>query len=210
MRILQATLPYRGCLLKHPFDWRAFRRPPAPELQSLARLVRSLPMQDVVRTGSDKSYQMSVYPLRPRAALGAGRPAHRHPLLDKICREAGSQAYLKRLERLAGRTLDGLELEVNLWRYGPNSHLSAHRDKAEKVLTHVIYLSPLWSSSDGGGLQCLSGADAAQPVATVLPRLGTSFVFLRSETSWHRVVPVRAGGQSRKRHTLQVVFWRRG
>jgi SM-20-related protein len=63
-----------------------------------------------------------------------------------------------------------------------------HTDSAGKIITVLIYLSPLWNDS-GGRLRLLRAKNIDAVAAEVIPTGGNLLAFLRSDHSWHGHLP---------------------
>ncbi|WP_394426063.1 2OG-Fe(II) oxygenase [Streptomyces sp. SGAir0957] len=155
----------------------------APRLaQELARSFDTLALAPCAQYEGDKTYRMATRPLAvddPDSWPGGPWPE----LLSTLT----SPAYRAQMARLTGIDLAGARLSVNLWEYAGGDWLSPHVDKAEKIVTQILYLSDGWTRADGGELLVLDGRDATRPTAAHPPLLGTSAVLVRSDASWHAV-----------------------
>jgi hypothetical protein len=188
--------PYRWALLEDVF------RPHAG-----AALAATFPRDGFTEVSSDgaaKPYRMAV-----RNVVSGGPPACQGfaPVWRALIDELRSPDYQQSLATLCGRALEGLRLEIALWRYGPGCFLAPHTDKPEKVVSQIFYLTEGWQSSWGGGFLVLRGPAPGEVVARVNPALGSSVVLERSDHSWHAVEEVRAA-RAPVRNTVQVVFYR--
>ena len=63
-----------------------------------------------------------------------------------------------------------------------------HTDSVGKIITILIYLSPVWDDS-GGRLRLLRGRSIEDAAAEVVPAGGNLVAFLRSDHSWHGHLP---------------------
>jgi SM-20-related protein len=100
--------------------------------------------------------------------------------------------------------LAGLSLEVSVWRHAEGSFIDPHLDKEAKVVSHLFYFNdPSWEVSQGGTLRLLRSDDLDDVALEVLPHLGRSIAFRRSERSWHGCPPVRG---ATTRLAAQIVF----
>ncbi len=143
------------------------------------------------------------YLLHGRSLLGGELP----PLWKRLYEELRGPSYREALEVCAGVRLDALAMECTLWRQPPGSFLGAHTDKEDKVLSHVLYFSDVnWPLSEGGCVRVLASADLDDIAAEAPPRAGASFLFIRSDDSWHGYAPVPPGFGDRC--SLQITFHR--
>jgi Rps23 Pro-64 3,4-dihydroxylase Tpa1-like proline 4-hydroxylase len=113
--------------------------------------------------------------------------------------------YRASIARLIGHDLDACRVTLNMWAYGPGDWLGPHLDHSDKVITQIFYLSREWKPEDGGSLALLTREDMASMVRRIPARFGDSFVFLRSDRSWHAVEPIAVGGTIRRSMTL--TYW---
>jgi hypothetical protein len=153
-----------------------------------------------------KTYQMYRRGLVERGQ-GPAEMDDLDPAWAELVDTLRSPAYRAAVERMTGRDLGGLEVEVVLWEYEPSCWLSPHTDKPEKVVTQVVYMNDAWEASWGGSFQVLTGESPDTVVEEVVPLLGRCAVIVRSDHSWHAVSPVR-DGLNHARRSLQIVFWK--
>lgn len=79
-------------------------------------------------------------------------------------------------------------------------HLDSFRGARNRILSSVLYLNRDWSREDGGLLR-LYAPDSDNPIAELVPELGTLAVFL-SEDMPHEVTPAR-------RERFSIAGWHR-
>lgn len=101
-----------------------------------------------------------------------------------------SSAYRRMLGSSLGIDLDGLSLFGALCIYSSGGWMAPHTDRPFRVVTQTVYFSRRWEEDWGGCLRVLASNQMDDVLARVVPRLNTSFVFVRSDTSWHGVEPV--------------------
>jgi len=150
--------------------------------QELSRSFDDIPLTPCAQHEGDKTYRMATHPITvddPDTWPGGPWPE----LLDTLT----SPSYRQQMARLTRLQLDRARLSVNLWEYATGDWLSPHVDKAEKIVTQILYLSDGWTPADGGELLILDGPDADRPTAAHTPVLGSSAVLVRSDASWHAV-----------------------
>jgi hypothetical protein len=160
----------------------------------------------------DKGYAHFVRPegskrhdLRGRHLLPPDRERGLNRLWHRLSAELHGEHYRLTLCELANIDLRGLDIEITLWRQEFGGFADPHLDNPAKRLINLIYLSdPDWKSEEGGCLRFLRSKDIDDVEAEILPHLGTSVVFLRSETSWHGYKPIVT--TERPRLAVQVVF----
>lgn len=175
----------------------------------LQSLVHSFPDSgfDWASGADEKPYLLRVRHLvRPGATDVIGE-ADLSPAWLKLCAELSSPRYRETVSALTGCDLSACSLEINLWVYENECFLSPHTDKEDKVVSHIIYLSPAWDPTWGGQLKVLRSNDSHDCSFVVSPTHGTSVIIVRSDESWHAVEPI-AKSASVKRQSIQVTFWR--
>lgn len=187
---------------EHPCWWAnqaaAFRSPAVA-----AALQASFPDQGYahfVKRGGAKEHD-----LHGRRLLPPDRESGLAPVWLQLSSELHGVDYRQALSELAEIPLDGLELEITLWRQEFGGFAGPHLDNPAKRLVNLIYLSERdWRPEDGGCLRFLHSNDLDDVAAEILPHLGTSVVFLRSETSWHGYKPIATTRHPRL--AVQAVF----
>lgn len=191
-----------------PFRWH--HTPGVFPAGTLAELQRSFPedgFADTSSTRRDKSYTMRVRRLHPAVA---GERDRTPPPWQRFTEYVTGAAYRRDLAALTGVPLERARVEVNLWRYGRGCWLDPHVDKPEKLVTHVLYLTPHWPAGQGGDLLLLGSPSEDDVVHRVPPLGGSGVVLVRSERSWHAVARVRGdagpGDGHGDRLSAQVVF----
>jgi Rps23 Pro-64 3,4-dihydroxylase Tpa1-like proline 4-hydroxylase len=193
-------------LSTEPYEWAFIDGLFEP--QDTAELATFFP-HDNFRTvrgyDGEKGYS---YEARSLIRMGADVPSHVEHLSTawlRLADELLSPAYRAALARLAGRELDSLLMEANVFHYGPGAWLGPHVDLREKILTHVFYFNETWDSTDGGCLTILRSPDVFSEAFRVAPVAGNSVVLVRSGRSWHAVSPVSKGCRCSRR-SLTVAF----
>lgn len=193
--------PYEWCRVGPLFD---------PEVAQ--RLSQQIPLADAeLREGRDRRRSWRYF-VRPLVAMGSSTPA-RPAGLDTTWRtlaaELAGAAYREALSRLTGVDLTGLDLEANVFSYPPGSFQEPHPDLPEKIVTHVLWFNEAWDASHGGCLRILRSSDEADVARELLPELGFSAVFVRSERSWHSVTAI-ADDAPLDRRAVVATFYRPG
>jgi SM-20-related protein len=153
------------------------------------------------RAGTDKSYIVAnkrILEVDGTRRTGS-KPWNR--FLDAVI----SPDYRSYLAEVSGTSLSDALVEVDLNAYAVAGYMSPHTDRPEKLLSHIIYLSPYWREEWGGQLALLESAEA-RAARTVTPRWPYSILLPRSDHSWHSVISV-APDARRRRLTIQISFW---
>lgn len=200
--MIDAAAIRAGRMRSDPFRWTTLGSVvPGDAAADLARTFPADGFVESARDGETKSYQLAARPIASQATL----PEPWSLLVQGL----RSDDYRVALEQLSGVSLAGVEPELTLWRYGPGCWLSPHVDKPDKILTHLFYFNPGWQRDWGGCLRILRSSEIDDVVDEVVPLAGESVVLVRSDASWHAVLPVgveRAG--RRVRTSLTAIFSR--
>ena len=96
------------------------------------------------------------------------------------------------------------ELEITLWSSPPGGFLSPHVDNEQKVLTHFIFLNPVWIPEWGGYFLVLRSNRWMDVETSLCPALGRGVLLPRTESSWHAIERIAPDAPSRR--SLQIVF----
>lgn len=191
-------------VFQHPFPYVEVRG--ALDQESARLLRRSFPRNldlTIRGSGTDKTYIVSNKRILGVDGTRWTRSAAWNRFLDSVLRSD----YHDYLSGISGASLRGALVEVDVNAYGAGGYMSAHTDRPEKVLSHIIYLSPYWDDAWGGELALLDGAQG-RVIRSVRPEWPTSILLPRSDQSWHSVAPVALHSPTR-RSTIQISFWSR-
>jgi SM-20-related protein len=175
-------------LVEEPYRWGYLEQAIAPA--RAAELRRTFPRDgywDLRKHDGEKYMRFLVRPLVP---LGAGRPVlsgSLEPPWRELADELLSRSYRERCERALGASLDGGQLEVSVWRWGPDAELGPHLDIPRKIASQVAYFNDDWDPAWGGCLRILRSDDEEDVAAELPPALGSASLIVRSESSWHAV-----------------------
>lgn len=194
-----------GTLRQAPYRW-AVLSPVFADPVTADSLAETFPidlLQPAARTDGTggKQYVMLSYSVMAGSRWVADMSALTAPWPALLAELAG-KGYRDALARTVGVDLSDCQVEIRLCAYPAAGWLSAHTDRADKVVTQVIYLNSEWRADCGGHLNVLSSCDEADVYARVPPLLDNSVVFVRSDASWHSVSPVRAGLTAQRRSVL--------
>lgn len=192
-----------GVLKRHP--WSYAYLPYAVPAELAAKLARGFDASGLTRAGREtgtKTYKFGHAELtgyRTRALDSAWRW-----LVDVV----RSTDYRQRIQRLTQVDLQTAEIAMDLWEYRPDDWLAPHVDKADKVVTQIVYLTEHWRESDAGRLLVLNSDDPADLHRALPPVCGSSAILVRSESSWHSVEKLAPTGATRR--SLTITFRRPG
>ncbi len=157
------------------------------------------------KRASQKRYRTYDYQLVLHDKRDESRIASLTPLWRQLVDEVTGTAYRDALAELTSSDLGCLQLEARLTRYSPGCWIEPHTDRADKVVTHLMYFNEPWRTEWLGDFRVLRSSDMEDYAERVPPHLGTSVVMVRSERSWHGVPPVQAD-IPQARMTLLVHF----
>ncbi|MCA9649165.1 MAG: 2OG-Fe(II) oxygenase [Myxococcales bacterium] len=155
--------------------------------------------------GSDKEYRFSIRELVDRD----GSPAALSDLAAPwraLVSTLQQPAYRRSIGRLMGTSLEETRVSIGLYRYETaGDWVSAHRDKLEKAMTHVLFFNPEWRSEWGAQFLALRSSEPDDVAMAVEPTSASSVLLAPSSASWHAVRPL-AGPEPRL--SMQVEIWR--
>lgn len=181
-----------------PFRWLSTEPGLLLDEATAARLAREFPTESFTRRESDRPDASKTYRNFSRALVGPDVRADAAPLPEiwqRLVTELLEDGYRDAVAKVLGQP-PAARLEIRLARHGRTDWLSPHTDRPDKAFSHLVYFNPEWREEWGGCLQILGSADPADVVAQVVPRLGVSALFERSDSSWHQVGPVAAEAPS--------------
>lgn len=172
-------------LNQRPFRWvhlaEAFPADVANQLSD------SFPMEGMRESvGHDGHYHLWDRTLISEGEIvqnGAGLGPSWRGLVEHLVTEE----YRGGIERLMKVSLDESRLLVRACRYSAGMWMLPHTDRADRVVTQIVYLNPRWEGAWGGELRILREPDEEAVEHTVLPLFNTSVVFARSDRSFHSV-----------------------
>jgi SM-20-related protein len=175
-----------------PYRWAELRDAIKPQhADALRRTFPETGFWDLRKHDGEKYMRFLVRPLVP---LGAGGPVlaeSLEPPWQALLAELLAPTYRESCERAFGRSLNGAELDITAWRWGPEAELGPHVDLPRKIASQVFYFNDTWDPTWGGCLLILRSANEHDVYAEIPPDLGSASLIVRSETSWHSVPRVR-------------------
>jgi hypothetical protein len=182
------TTPAPDVLHEDPYRW-AYREDAIAPARA-AELLRTFPRDGYWELENHDGEKYMRFQIRPLVPLGAGRLVlgdSLAPVWREFVEELLAPSYREGFERALGRSLDGAELELSAWRWGPDAELGPHLDIPRKIASQVFYFNDSWDPAWGGCLRILRSDDEEDLVAELPPALGSASVIVRSESSWHAV-----------------------
>lgn len=127
------------------------------------------------------------------------------PAWKALLKQLHSDAYRQAVEHLTGVSLTDSQRRVAFYRVPPHAWLGVHRDKPNKIVSHIFYFNDDWEAGIGGDLLILDRPDLTRVRRRIAPVAGTSVVVVRGDDSWHAVEKVSAA-VDRARCSIIVVF----
>jgi Rps23 Pro-64 3,4-dihydroxylase Tpa1-like proline 4-hydroxylase len=165
--------------------------------------------QTLAGNDGEKGY---LYQARSLIHMGAQQLSNVDQL-DSAWQQLGndllSREYREAMSLLSGYDLSRVAIESNIYHYDPGCYLGPHLDLPEKLVVHVFYFNKTWSYDHGGCLAVLNSRNPDDVVARVLPVVGNSATFVRSNYSWHEVQRVTPQVKESRRAVV-VTFYKPG
>ena len=152
------------------------------------------------------------YNARSLVHMGNNRVSFSNELSDswlELTKDLLSKQYRESMSLLTGYDLTTIPFEANTYHYDHGAYLGPHIDLCEKLVVHVQYFNESWQSEQGGCLAILNSPDPNDIAFEVLPVVGNSVVFVRSNHSWHEVKRVNNIFNDSRR-SLVVTFYKPG
>ncbi|ALL56249.1 prolyl 4-hydroxylase subunit alpha [Mycobacterium haemophilum DSM 44634] len=198
--------PYRHAVIRHSFVSDAVARTLRDEF-ALNGFTRN--ERDDTTQGRKRylMYNLQVVAAsEPVADTVAGLSATWQTLIGELL----DDRYRAAVAELTGADLAGCTIEARLDRYGQGCWIEPHTDRADKVVTQLVYFNESWLEEWGGEFRVLRGPQFDAYARRVMPHLGTSVIMRRSEKSWHGVPPITTAvqGSGPQRLSLLVHFVR--
>lgn len=186
--IVNVDLIHSSCMNENPFRWIHLRD--FLSSKNAHELGRTFPVnrlrESVGREGHYHLYDMTLVDqdeiLPDTFELS--------PIWRDLVQELVSLEYKKAIQELTCTNLDSCELKVRLCEYQTGNWMLPHTDKADRVVTQIIYLSEGWKPEWGGSLDILNSMDGEDIVYRVYPIFSSTVLFVRSDVSYHAVAPV--------------------
>lgn len=208
--VMNTALIRNHRLETYPYSWAAVNCLFDPD--DASELAATYPCDHFKLVSSFDGEKEYEYEVRPLIGMGAGSVTYPEELSNvwrKLASDLLSSEYRAAMSALTGRDLSQAPLEVNVFHYGPGDSLGAHKDLADKIVTHVLYFNESWEGANGGCLRILRSQDVTDVVAEIPPLIGYSSVLVRSDNSWHAVSRVARNSTSSRR-SVTVTFYRPG
>ncbi|HLB43329.1 MAG TPA: 2OG-Fe(II) oxygenase [Gammaproteobacteria bacterium] len=176
---------------KTPYYWGLQNNLIQVDIQPL--LVNQFPKEGFTKTsrleGDGKHYQFEVLNLIQSNEI-CDSLYHLSPTWQNFIKELASSAYINNLAKYIQRDLDGLRLDIGLFRFNENDWVDIHIDRKDKILTQLFYFNDYWQEDWGGDLYILSEANLKSVLAKVKPLVSHSATIVRTDNAWHYVSPI--------------------
>jgi len=195
------TTPYQWAMIDGLFDF-----------QEGVDLTSSYPcdhFKTVEGNDGEKGYHYEVRLLIPMGEKRIFLPKNLSPSWLQLAQDLISDEYRLAMSYLTGIDLSTAPMEVNLFHYGPSAWLGPHVDLKDKIVTHVLYFNSDWNVTDGGCLAILQSKNMDDSVCLIPPIIGNSSILIRSQCSWHAVLPVSSQCRTSRR-SMTVTFYHHG
>ena len=190
--------PYRWGLIEHVFSSREKAQDLVAQFPDEGFLYRKLLDGRYVRRPIYEIGKLEVYQSESLPEV-----------YQELAEELASKEYRNALSRAINLELTDAVMEASFYRYDHGTSFAFHADFPTKLVTHVFYLNESWSKQWGGALQILGSENDEDILYEVTPQLGLSTIILRSDNSWHKVMPVERLAPD-SRNTLVVQFHQPG
>jgi 2-oxoglutarate-Fe(II)-dependent oxygenase superfamily protein len=183
------------------------------EGRQLAAEFPSLKLSHSERRGHSKSYRVRVLPLHGECGWRPDVFGLLSPRWCAFVERLVTPKHLRSVCELLGLVTrgvvpDGLWVELRLAEYVTGGWMSRHTDRADKAFSQIFYFCPDWQPSWGGGLALYDSEHAEIPATLIEPGCGNAVAFVRSDTSWHEVLPVSVQAQASRRTLLVHAYYR--
>lgn len=192
------TVPYQWAMIDQLFD--------SKEAADLAANYPIDHYKTVNGYDGEKGYQYEVRSLIHMGEKQAAFSDSLSPSWQRLAQDLLSDEYRKAMSQLTGIDLSSAPMEVNIFQYGPGAWMGPHVDLKDKIVTHVLYFNSEWDSKEGGCLAILRSKNILDEVCLIPPIVGNSALIVRSNHSWHSVLPIAATSHS-SRKSVTVTFY---
>lgn len=197
-------------LLSEPFQWSMIDA--LFDQTSAQELAQTYPIdhyKTVDGYDGEKGYRYEV-----RSLITMGQPVindEKHLSLSwrLLAKDLLSDEYRIAMSKLTGIDLTVAPLEVNVFHYEKGAWMGPHVDLKDKIVTHVLYFNEDWNLDDGGCLAILRSKNLLDSYFMVPPNVGNSAIIVRSNYSWHAVMPVSTHCKTTRR-SVTVTFYHPG
>ena len=175
----------------HPYQWTMIDQ--LFDRQQAFYLTETYPSdhyKSVDAYDNEKGYRYEVRSLIPMGKDQIAFSEQLSPSWRQLALDLLSTDYRDAISQLTGIDLQNAPMEANLFHYGPGSWMGPHLDLKEKLVTHILYFNSKWDVANGGCLAILQTKNMADSVCLIPPIVGNSAVLVRSNHSWHAVLPI--------------------
>jgi Rps23 Pro-64 3,4-dihydroxylase Tpa1-like proline 4-hydroxylase len=155
----------------------------------------------------EKGYQYEARLLVPMGEKEVAHSEKLSPVWQQLAHDLLSDEYRRAMSELTGIDLSSAPMEINIFHYGQGAWLGPHVDLKEKIVTHVLYFNSDWDTRDGGCLAILGSKNIDDLVFMIPPIIGNSSVLVRSNQSWHAVLPISEKCKTSRR-SMTITFYR--
>ena len=192
------VLPYQWTMIYQLFD--------SQQSFDLATSYPSDHYKTVEGYDGEKGYFYEVRAFIPMGKKEVMYSDQLSPGWRQLAEDLLSDEYRQAISQLMGIDLSSALMEVNIFQYGQGAWMGPHVDLKEKIVTHVLYFNSQWDLDLGGGLAILASKNLSDTVFVVPPIIGCSSVIVRSNHSWHAVLPILEHCKT-TRKSMTVTFY---
>jgi Rps23 Pro-64 3,4-dihydroxylase Tpa1-like proline 4-hydroxylase len=154
----------------------------------------------------EKGYEYDVRLLIPMGEKKIANAEALSPAWQQLANDLLSDEYRMVMSQLTGIDLSSAPMEVNIFHYGKGAWMGPHVDLKDKIVTHVLYFNSEWDPNDGGSLAVLRSKNMSDAIFMIPPIIGNSSVIVRSNHSWHAVLPISKKCKTSRR-SMTVTFY---
>src|SRR5579884_2770491 len=165
-----------------PFDWQAFGATPLKQDPYEHLIVNGFVKRDALQKINQD------YPIIEDAGSFPVEGLRFGPGFQLIVDALESERFRKAFEEKFQIDLSGRPTTITVRGRCAATDGQIHTDSVGKIITVLIYLSPVWNDS-GGRLRLLREKNIDAVAAEVTPSSGNLLAFLRSDHSWHGHLP---------------------
>jgi SM-20-related protein len=174
-----------------PYPWASLSSP--LHADALGELVDQFPLEAFTHDMSSPNHERRQQ-TRTLAVRAGDRLLHRDRMLppawDSLIEEFLAPAYSSAVGAGARLDLSDAGLAVAIWRMPSGGFNATHCTSWSKIMSQLIYFSPVWDDDWGGHFEVRAGEGGQDVVVSLPPHRGTSVLIRATPSSWHAVSPV--------------------
>ncbi|MDE9541069.1 2OG-Fe(II) oxygenase [Xenorhabdus bovienii] len=141
------------------------------------------------RMSLDKEYKFSVNEMNMEKEIDFFNKLS--PCWVDFFSSVTDERYFEAIKNAVGIDVSQKRFKFGFYKYAyAGDWVSPHKDKPEKILTHVMFFNKKWHSSNGGQFLALGSSAMDDAWLEVEPVVGNSVFFQPTDNSWHAVKPL--------------------